>query len=351
MIYLFYIIKEGGLPIWSYRYPQLPKELRERLIGKDESILSGLIRAIWDMGMEVVGVELKVISFGPLKVVLRQLNIGDVQALAVAFVDSEDHPRLVRRIIDKFIRENMDKLLKLEEAALTDPMGYRALQEDLKSSFTALLLKHMAKIEVAARRNFQSYLFSVIVGVIVFGVMLGLTLLLNAVFNLIEEPEKLFYVILIFDFLVPSLFVGVFAGSSRNAIASGITLGIIAISVIYLRWSSVIHYSASALFKVQSLFLIILGILILGVLIGGGFGIFAAAMAFSISEMRWLSPPKETLKKPSISESIKEIPSLLKKELFGAFKKTKTEEKSIIEAPPTSQEQTPSLPSPEDAKE
>ncbi len=176
---------------------------------------------------------------------------------------------------------------------------------ELESSLTDIINDHRGAFEVTARKDFASLIMSFFSGLFVYGIVLMLTYLLNKAYHFLPRQEfvTFFAIVILLDFLFPSLIIGLFAGSFRNAVISSLIIGPIVIGTLSLIWWDDVLWMSEYFFKITNVAIIAAGIILAGFVVGAALGILAGVIAYFISETRWLVPSKEYI---AVKESKKE---------------------------------------------
>jgi len=295
MIYLLYIAWEDGRLIWHYIHPEIPEEIIERIAGKDHSVITGFISALSMFSYELLGSRMQSVILENVKITYRYVELDGHKLIGVAITDLKDDMKLVWRIIDRFLREEKENILKMMTQISSEE--YERLSLIFKSHLTKILKKAQRKIEKLAHRDARSLVYSFLVSIAVYAVMIGLVYYLNKTFSLIElgRMDELVYLILMFNFIIPGVIIGYTTGWVKGTLINSILISILTLATLSLIWWPILVNIASSMLHISPE-AVIIGIFFVALILGGGMGLVASIVAWLLVESRKLVPPKLTLK-------------------------------------------------------
>jgi len=295
MIYLLYLAWEDGRPIWHYIHPEVPDEMIEYIAGKDHSVITGFISALSMFSYEMLGSRIQTVILETVKITYRYVELNGHKIIAVAVTDLKDNVRVVWKIIDRFLNEQKEEILKITKPLQSDE--YEKMSLKFESFFTKILKTCQRKIEVFAYRDLKSTLYSLITGLIIYAAMVGLVFLINKEFALTatERMDELLYVIILFNFIIPGILIGYVTGYTKGALLNSLLISVLTLLTLSAFWwdfivglsQNLLHVSKEA---------VLTGIILVSIVLGGGMGLIAAVVAWFVVETRTLVPPRLTLK-------------------------------------------------------
>ena len=291
MIYLTYLASEDGAPVWNYAHPRIPDYIIEHIAGKDHSLIVNFITAVSMFGYDTLGSRLQVVEFENVKMTYRYITLDGRKLLAVAVVDLDDNPKLVWKIFDELIKKHKSEILEITpgDKLMLEKDTVDRVSMTLTREFTRIIDSRVRKISILGRRDQKNLIAGLILSLIFYFVMIGVTYVLYKSYDLLN-PERIalfLYLVALSNFVIPGVFTGWVNGYWKGALLNALIVALIGLSTLTAIWWQALYNSIQAALRIPTETMI-LGIILVEAIIGAGMGLIAAFVAWFFVETRTL---------------------------------------------------------------
>ena len=290
MLHLLYIADENGSMIWHFVHPKIRTDFLEKIAGKDHAAITNLSYALAMFGYETIGSNLQVVVFENAKLIFRYIPCCDKKLLVVAVVDLLDHPKAVWEIIEELVREGREDIENLL-STLEKPVSEQEIEKSklkLTRILVSLLESRVRKIKILATRDYRNTIAALIPSILFYFLMAGLTIYLHQLY--INMPANLLAgLLVIFNFLIPSIFIGWVTGFRKGAVINSVIVTILSLYILAALWWNALVTIAYYIFGVTQE-TILVGIFVIGLILGEAMGLIARSIAWRFVESKTLIP-------------------------------------------------------------